>query len=169
MALYNGGTINNTSNPTGHSHSIHQITELSAGGIAGDILVCSDDIWVPHEAAPYVVASGVYTNNVAIIPTIAANSFAGPYAISYATLFGVPTKFTINPILTVSLSGVSAGQQFLIPRTANSSVTGFSLYLYNPRAVASGEIAINGISLQFHAIQISATAAGGMVSRNPSI
>ena len=171
MALNNGGTINNTSNPTGHSHSIHQITELSAGGITGDMLVYSNDIWIPHDAAPYVVASGTYTNSLAIIPSIAANGNAGPYAITYsdASVFGIPTKFTVNPILTAVLSGAAGGQQFLTIRTTSASVNGFSFYLYNPRAVASGDIAINGLVVQFHAIQISATAAAGMVSRDPSI
>jgi hypothetical protein len=169
MALNNGGTINNTSNPTGHSHSIHQITELSAGGITGDMLVYSNDIWIPHDATPYVVASGQYTNSSAIISSIAANGNAGPYAINYETFFGIPTKFTVNPILTAVLSGASGGQQFLTIRTTNASTTGFSFYIYNPRAVASGDIAINGLVVQFHAIQISATANGGMVSRDPSI
>lgn len=168
MALNNGGTINNTSNPTGHSHSIHQITELSAGGITGDILVYSNDIWIPHDATPYVVASGVYSNP-SIITSVAANGNAGPYAINYETYFGIPTKFTINPILTAVLSGASGNQQFFTIRTTNASTTGFSFYLYNPRAVASGDIAIGGISVQFHAIQISATASAGMVSRDPSI
>ena len=168
MALDNGGTINNTSNPTGHSHSIHQITELSAGGVTGDMLVCSNDIWIPHEATPYVVASGIYIHQDPIA-SIPANGNTALIEINYETFFGIPTKFKFTPILTVSLAFNFANQEFLTVRTSSASTTGFFFTLYNPRAVASGAIAANAVRLQFHAVQMFSNAAGGMVSRDPSI
>lgn len=165
MALNNGGTINNTSNPTGHSHSIHQITELSAGGITGDMLVYSNDIWIPHDATPYVVASGLVTQTLAV--AIGASGKGGPYTVNFATLFGVDTKFTLAPIVTIAHSSTdAASSRFLILHVETATTTGFTWYAYNPMASASGT---GSIIISFTAIQMFATTAGGMVSRDPSI
>lgn len=168
MPMMNGGTITNTGNPTGHSHSIEQITDINSGATTGDLLVYSNGVWVPHEATPFVVGVGIYTN-AASISTIAANGNAGPYAINYETIFGTPTKFTLIPVLTMSLQGAAGSTNFLVPRATSLSTTGFNLYLYNPRASASGTIGIGDLILHFTAIQIDDVASSGLVSRDPSI
>jgi hypothetical protein len=164
MALNNRGKVGNTSNPEGHTHSIHEITDISTGGQDGDFLVQSNDIWVAHQASPYVMAAGTYTWPNAL--TIAAGGNSGALSISYATVFGIATKFTLPPVVTVTIASNYASMANCVLHIGSSSTTGFNLYIYNAGS-SSTTIAAGTFSISFIAAQMTVLDASTIVSRNP--
>jgi hypothetical protein len=100
--------------------------------------------------APYAQAAGLQTG-------FSAGSMASGAGISSAQVF--PSgRFTVAPRVTATLATGPAGSAFLTARALNVTATGFDLYVYNTGASTT---TFTGLSVQWQAVQMTATSADG--------
>jgi hypothetical protein len=162
VTFSNRGRILPASGPEGHTHSIYQLSDIGASGTDGDTLVLKNGVWVATNALPYTIAAGQITCGAM---TIAGGGNSGAINVNFANTFGINSKFSTGPIITVSFGNILTGSASLVPRVNTVNSGAFNIYIYN--ASATSTTVASGLLVNWHAIQILPTDTTGMVSNNP--
>jgi hypothetical protein len=100
--------------------------------------------------APYAEAAGLQSG-------FSAGSMASGGAVSSAQTFPAG-RFTVAPRVTATLATGPSGSAFITARALNVTKDGFDLYIYNTSA---STVSFTGLSVQWHAVQMTATSADG--------
>jgi len=167
MTFSNRGRIHPAAGPEGHTHSIYQLNDISAGGDEGDTLVVKNGVWVATNALPYSMAAGQY-----LCPalSITAGGNSGAMYVNFTTdsnlTLNLESKFSISPIVTLTIGNGPGGSIYLVPRVVGVNTGAFNIYLYNVGAATATVAA--GMIINWTAIQMTTSARDGMISSNPN-